>query len=158
MGMPFASVEERPPSVSTSSGEQERAMSKSSTQSPIDDLTYDVITVLQNKAKALEAYDKYLSDAESEDDDELKDLFTEMRRQDEEHVQVLKEALARRLDDDLGYDEEEDDAEDEDYDDEDELEVEEPASTDGDDAVNGSVIATGGEQPPRRGESTTRHR
>ncbi|MDB4937622.1 MAG: hypothetical protein JWP87_4594 [Labilithrix sp.] len=129
-------------------------MSKSSTQSPIDDLTYDVITVLQNKAKALEAYDKYLSDAESEDDDELKDLFTEMRKQDEEHVQVLKEALARRLDDDLGYEEEEDD---EDYEDEDEDEVEEPASTDVDDEVlNG--VATSGEQPPRRGESTTRHR
>jgi hypothetical protein len=130
-------------------------MSKSSTQSPIDDLTYDVITVLQNKAKALEAYDKYLSDAESEDDDELKDLFTEMRKQDEDHVQVLKEALARRLDEDLGYDE--DEADEEDYDEDDEDEVEAPSSTDADDAVNGSVV-TSSEQPPRRGESTTRHR
>ena len=47
-------------------------MPKSSPQSPLDDLTYDVITVLQSKAKALEAYDKYLSDADDEDDANLR--------------------------------------------------------------------------------------
>jgi hypothetical protein len=136
-------------------------MSKSSTQSPIDDLTYDVITVLQKKAKALEAYDKYLADAEAEDDEDLKDLFLEMRRQDEEHVRVLKESLARRLDEDLGYDEdideEEAEDEDEDYEEEDEEEVEEPTSTEHVDAIHGAV-ATGPGPAPRRGESTHRQR
>ena len=107
-------------------------MAKTSNLSPIDDLTYDVITVLQNKAKALAAYDKYLRDADADGDEELADLFTEMRKQDDLHVQVLKEALARRLDDDLGYDEEdeeddEESAEFEGYEAEDASEVEEPA-------------------------------
>lgn len=131
-------------------------MAKSSTLSPIDDLTYDVITVLQNKAKALEAYDKYIGDAEDEDDDELKDLFLEMRRQDEEHVLTLKEALARRLDEDLGYaDEGDEDDDGEDYDDEDEAEVE-PPSTEHADASSRGVTAAK-EPTPRRGE-TPRHR
>jgi hypothetical protein len=140
---------------------EESAMSKSSTQSPLDDLTYDVITVLQKKAKALEAYDKYLADAEAEDDEDLKELFLEMRRQDEEHVRVLKESLARRLDEDLGYDEdideEEAEDEDEDYEEEDEEEVEEPTSTEHVDAIHGAV-ATGPGPAPRRGESTHRQR
>jgi hypothetical protein len=134
-------------------------MSKSSMQSPLDDLTYDVITILQKKAKALETYDKYIADAEAEDDEDLKDLFAEMRRQDEGHIRVLKESLARRLDEDLGYDEdiEEDEDEDEDYEDEDEVEVEEPASTEHVDSIHGEVATTAG-PAPRRGESTNRHR
>jgi hypothetical protein len=111
-------------------------MTKSSTVSPVDDLTYDLITVLQQKARALAAYDKYLSDADAEEDDELRDLFASMRQKDEEDVQVLKEALARRLDEDLGYVEDEsevedadvedveDDEDDEDYEEEDDEDVE----------------------------------
>lgn len=114
-------------------------MSKPSRVSPIDDLTFDVLTVLRDKAKALAAYEKYLADADADEDDEVHELFVAMRKQDEEHAQVLKEILARRLEDDLGYaddadgadDGDSDDADDalgEDYDDEDEDEVEEPAS------------------------------
>jgi hypothetical protein len=118
------------------------------TESPIDDLTYDVITVLQNKAKALEAYDKYIRDAEL--DPELKDLFEQMRAEDVAHVRVLKEALARRLDDELGLDDDDDFVgdDDEDYDDDDEAEVEEPS---GESTAEGDRSS-----PPRRGESTHR--
>jgi hypothetical protein len=148
-------------------------MSKQSTASPIDDLTFDVITVLREKAKALAAYDKYLGDADADDDDELHELFVSMRKQDEEHVQVLKEVLARRLEDDLGYDESDDeDVEDddlgdddvlgEDYDEADEEEVEEPSSSD----ASSSAGANRGEDagapptssPPKRGESAQRGR
>lgn len=59
-------------------------MSKLGAQSPMDDLTYDVLTVLQKKAKALEAYDTYVSAAWSEEDEELEDLFTQMRKRDAE--------------------------------------------------------------------------
>lgn len=140
-------------------------MSKQSSVSLIDDLTFDVITVLRNKAKALAAYDQYLRDADAEDDDELHDLFTEMRKQDEEHVQVLKEVLARRLEDDLGYDETEDVDEDvaddnddigEDYDLADEDEVEEPSSSDGATLSDDAALAPPVASPPRRGESTQR--
>jgi hypothetical protein len=104
-------------------------MSKSSTLSPIDDLTLDVVTVLQQKAQALEAYDKYINDAVEEDDLELKELFVEMRRQDEDHILTLKESLARRLDEDLGYDDDEVDDYD-DADDDEEEEIEEIDETD----------------------------
>jgi hypothetical protein len=111
-------------------------------ESPLDDLTYDVITVLQNKAKALEAYDRYIRDAE--DDAELRELFGQMRDQDEAHVRVLKEALARRLlDEDLDIEDDE-----EPYDEDDEDEVEET-----DDAASSSNEQ---EERPRRGESTQR--
>jgi hypothetical protein len=125
------------------------------TESPLDDLTYDVITVLQNKAKALEAYDKYIRDADA--DDEAREAFEEMKRTDQEHIRVLKEVLARRLDDDLGFSEDEDyeDEEDEDFDD------------DEDDEATDDVVDAGphrgeetahvrNEAPPRRGESTHR--
>ena len=104
------------------------------TESPLEDLTYDVITILHAKAKALEAYEEYLRDAE--EDEELHALFERIRRDDEEHVRVLKEALARRLDEELGYEEEEDYK---DYDEEDV--VESPDE---------------GGPPPARGESTHR--
>ena len=137
-------------------------MAKSSTPSPIDDLTFDVITVLQNKAKALEAYDKYLSDAEDEDDDELKEVFTEMRKQDEEHVLVLKESLARRLDEDLGYSDEEEEVDDEDEDfdeeDEEEVEVQAPAVEPEAAAAETENGGTATPAPSRRGEPTSRHR
>lgn len=126
------------------------------TDSPIDDLTYDVITVLQNKAKALEAYDKYIRDAE--EDDEAREAFEEMKRTDQEHIQILKEVLARRLDDDLGFSEEGDE-DDEDFDDEDDDDDDAVDSLDDVDAGphRGEEVAhVKNEPPPRRGESSRR--
>ena len=107
------------------------------TDSPLDDLTYDVITVLQNKAKALEAYDKYIRDADA--DDEAREAFEEMKRTDQEHIRVLKEVLARRLDDDLDEEDEEDD------------EIADVGSHRGEETTH-----VRNEAPPRRGESTHR--
>ena len=128
------------------------------TDSPLDDLTFDVLTVLQNKAKALEAYDKYIRDAE--EDDEAPEAFEEMKRTDQEHIRVLKEVLARRLDDDLGYADEEfddeDDEDDEDYEDEDDddevVDDVEAGTHRGEEVVH----ANGEPPPPRRGESSKR--
>lgn len=128
------------------------------TESTLDDLTYDVITVLQNKAKALEAYDKYIRDAD--EDDEAREAFEEMKRTDQEHIRILKEVLARRLDEDLGFSEEDDedyeDEDDEDFDEEDE-EDDEIADTDaGTHRGEETVHVRKGDEPPRRGESTHR--
>jgi hypothetical protein len=131
------------------------------TESPIDDLTYDVITVLQNKAKALEAYDKYIRDAD--EDDEAREAFEEMKRADQEHIRILKEVLARRLDDDLGlsdeeYEDEEDDedfdAEDDDDDDDvvDSLDDVEAGAHRGEETAH----VHGEPPPPRRGSSGSR--
>lgn len=76
--------------------------------SPIDDLTYDVLTVLKHKARALAAYDRYIGDAEADGDEEARQVLEEIRARDAHDVRVLKEVLARRLDEDLGYSEEED--------------------------------------------------
>jgi hypothetical protein len=136
-------------------------MSKSSTLSPIDDLTYDVIAVLQQKAQALAAYDKYINDALEEDDVELKELFVEMRRQDEDHILTLKESLARRLDEDLGYEDDEvDDYDDEDDDEDDEVEeieeIDETGRGRGEEEAR-SAAATSS-STSGRGESSQRHR
>lgn len=120
------------------------------TESPLDDLTYDVITVLQNKAKALEAYDKYIRDAD--EDDEAREAFEEMKRADQEHIRILKEVLARRLDDDLGFSDEDEDEDDEDYDDEDDEDDDLEAGT-----HRGEETAhVKNDPPPRRGESMNR--
>jgi len=57
----------------------------------IDDVMYDVITVLHHKSQGLEAYDRYLQDAR--DHDEVRDLLEEIRQQDEEAVQNLMTCL-----------------------------------------------------------------
>jgi len=58
---------------------------------PLDNLTYDIVTVLYEKSKGLEAYDKYLNDAQN--DPQVRDLFEQMRQQDEQFVQQLHEQL-----------------------------------------------------------------
>lgn len=125
------------------------------TDSPLDDLTYDVLTVLQNKAKALEAYDKYIRDAD--EDDEAREAFEEMKRSDQEHIRILKEVLARRLDDDLGFsDEEYEDEADDDYDDDVEEEEDEEDEI-GVGSHRGEETSNMKNSPlPRRGESTHR--
>lgn len=69
--------------------------SGSSGSFPLDNLTYDLVTILYEKSKALEAYDKYQRDAQ--DNQEVSQLLQQMRRQDEQHIQQLKQHLSRLL-------------------------------------------------------------
>lgn len=62
---------------------------------PIDDLTYDVLTILHEKSQGLEAYDKYLQDASS--DSELLGVLQQIRQNDAECVQKLQQHLGRLL-------------------------------------------------------------
>jgi hypothetical protein len=71
---------------------------KSSAQSgnfPLDNLTYDMITIIYEKSKGLEAYDRYLKDAQG--NPEIRELFEQFREQDEECVQQLQQQLASML-------------------------------------------------------------
>jgi hypothetical protein len=61
---------------------------------PLDNLTYDMVTVLYEKSKALEAYDKYIQDAQT--DQQALQLFEQMRRQDEQFVEQLSQQLGLR--------------------------------------------------------------
>jgi hypothetical protein len=62
---------------------------------PIDNLTYDLITVIHEKSQGLEAFDRYLKDAG--EDEDCRQLFEEIRQQDEDAVKELTDALRERL-------------------------------------------------------------
>ena len=62
---------------------------------PIDNLTYDIITLIYEKSKGLEAYDKYLKDAQGQQ--ECAQLFQRLRQQDEEAVRELRQHLQKAI-------------------------------------------------------------
>ena len=87
--------------------------------SPLDNLTYDVVTLIHEKAKGLEAFDKYIEDAR--EDDELMDVLERTRDHDRECIGELKEHLSRLLEQSgvsLSGDDDEEDEGDEDEEDE----------------------------------------
>jgi hypothetical protein len=62
---------------------------------PLDNLTFDLITILHEKSKGLEAYDKYLRDTQS--DQQLRQVLERIREEDQRHVQELSQHLQRCL-------------------------------------------------------------
>lgn len=58
---------------------------------PISDLQFDVVTLVFEKSKALQAYDKYLRDCQA--NDELKKIFEEISSDDRRHIEMLKDHL-----------------------------------------------------------------
>jgi hypothetical protein len=85
--------------ASKSSGKRSSQSSSSSSSSsrsrgndfPLDNNTYNVITVIHEKSKGLEAFDEYLQDA----DEELREIFQEIREQDTRAIEQLQEHLRR---------------------------------------------------------------
>ena len=71
-------------------------MSGSQGGSPVDDLTYDLITALQNKLQAVTAYDAFLGDARR-GDEQCRRLFEQLRQDDARHAGLLRQELARHL-------------------------------------------------------------
>lgn len=64
-------------------------MTQDSTQS-INDLEYDLLTVLQNKAEAVQTYSTYIEDAQSLDSQPCVELFQKLQQSDMEHVQEIR--------------------------------------------------------------------
>lgn len=60
---------------------------------PISDQAFDVVTVVFEKSKALQAYDKYLSDCR--ENSELMSLLEEIKKDDRRHVERLKMYLGK---------------------------------------------------------------
>jgi hypothetical protein len=79
---------------SSSSG-GDRGRSSSTGGEGLDDLTYNVITVLHEKSKGLEAYETYIEDAS--DNEEVRQIFEELRDQDLEAVGRLEECLQQLM-------------------------------------------------------------
>jgi hypothetical protein len=61
----------------------------------LDNLTYDLITILHEKSKGLEAYDRYLQDAAQ--DNEVRSVLEQIRQDDQRHIQQLQQHLQRCL-------------------------------------------------------------
>jgi hypothetical protein len=61
----------------------------------LDNLTYDLITILHEKSKGLEAFDKYERDVQG--NQEIQRIFQEIRRNDEQCVQQLEQQLGQIL-------------------------------------------------------------
>ena len=59
--------------------------------SPVDDATYDLLQALTSKLEAIEAYQMYA------EDEEVRDLFERLGRDEVEHAEALLAALRERL-------------------------------------------------------------
>ncbi len=62
---------------------------------PLDNLTFDLITVIYEKSKGLEAYERYIRDAQS--DQQIRQVLEQIRNEDQQHIQQLQQHLQRCL-------------------------------------------------------------
>ncbi len=60
---------------------------------PISDLMYDWLTVLQSKAEGINAYEKYIQDAEKEGASKCAEFFRELHQQDVQQAQKIRDHL-----------------------------------------------------------------
>lgn len=58
---------------------------------PISDLQFDVITLVFEKSKALQAYDQYLTDSQA--NPELREIFEQIAMDDRKHIEKLRTYL-----------------------------------------------------------------
>ena len=77
---------------------QERATDKH----PLSDLAYDWITLIQNKAQALMAYDQYIQDAEKAGSPECAAFFRKVHDADKAQLAEAKEHLVAVLQGKMG--------------------------------------------------------
>jgi hypothetical protein len=59
----------------------------------LSNLEYDLLTVLQNKAEAVKAYDTYIQDAQDQDSQPCVQLFQKLMQQDMEQAQEIRNHL-----------------------------------------------------------------
>ncbi len=64
---------------------------------PLSDLEYDWITLIQNKAQALMAYDQYIKDAERANSPECAAFFRRVHDADKAQLAEAKEQLSMVL-------------------------------------------------------------
>ena len=67
--------------------------SRSVSQSPVGDVTYNLMQALTSKLEAIEAYEKYSQDA----DGRIRQLFEELLEEDRRQADRLLEALREEL-------------------------------------------------------------
>ena len=67
--------------------------SRSVGQSPVSDVTYNLMQALTSKLEAIEAYQKYVQDADGRTRQLFEELLDEDRRQAERLLEVLREEI-----------------------------------------------------------------
>jgi rubrerythrin len=75
---------------------------KPSDPHPLSDLAYDWITLIQNKAQALMAYDQYIKDAEQAGSPECAAFFRQVHDSDKAQLVEAKEHLTAVLQGKMG--------------------------------------------------------
>ncbi|PSN15990.1 hypothetical protein C7293_04715 [filamentous cyanobacterium CCT1] len=66
-------------------------------QEVVSNLEYDWLTVMHNKAEAIQAYDKYMQDARDADSQECVDLFTQLKQTEIEQIQEIRKHLMKTM-------------------------------------------------------------
>lgn len=59
----------------------------------ISDLEYDLLTVLQNKAEAIQTYESYIEDAQQANSQPCVELLQRLREQDKQQAQEIRRHL-----------------------------------------------------------------
>jgi len=59
----------------------------------MNNVSYDLLTVLQSKLEGLAAYDKYIQDCQS--DPQMRQVFEQIKQQDQQQVQYLRSEIER---------------------------------------------------------------
>ena len=73
-------------------------MATATQANPIPDLMYDWLTVLQSKAEGLNAYEKYIKDAQKENATECVEMFRRLQEQDAKQVEEILPHLKKVMD------------------------------------------------------------
>jgi hypothetical protein len=73
-------------------------MATATRTNPVPDLMYDWLTVLQSKAEGLNAYEKYIQDAEKEGATKCVEMFRKLHEQDAKQVDEIKTHLKMAFD------------------------------------------------------------
>lgn len=59
----------------------------------MSDLAYDVLTALQSKLEAVAIYEQYIDDCDEAGEDDARQIFEEIMRDDEKHVERLRDLV-----------------------------------------------------------------
>lgn len=60
---------------------------------PLNDVSYDLLSVLQSKLDAIAIYEQYIEDAKDAGNGQMEQLFEQIKQQDEQAAEKLTGAL-----------------------------------------------------------------
>jgi hypothetical protein len=95
-------IDHRPSTIDHRIREGTAMQEKSADPHPLSDLAYDWITLIQNKAQALIAYDQYIKDAEAANSPECAAFFRKVHDTDKAQLAEAKQHLIAVLQGTMG--------------------------------------------------------